>query len=93
VRGGDGEVAGDVGDGGDLGVGDVVDGTVGVAQGGDAEGEVLDRAGEAGDAYVVADVVLVLDEDEDSVEDVLEEGLRAEADAYADHAGGGEQGG
>ncbi len=90
-EGGDGEVAGVVGDGGDLGVGDEVEGAVGVAQGGEAEGEVLDGAGEGGDFDGVADVVLVFDEDEDAVEDVLEEGLRAEADADADDSGGGEQ--
>ena len=68
VEGGDGEVAGEIGDGGDLGVGDEVEGAVAVAQGGEAEGEVFDGAGERGELDDVADVVLVFDEDEDAVE-------------------------
>ncbi len=68
-----------------------MDCAVGVAQCGDAEGEVLDRAGETGDADAVAYVVLVFEEDEDPVEDVLEEGLGTEADANAEDSGGGEQ--
>ena len=78
VEGADGEVAGEVGDGGDLGVGDDVDGAVAVAELGDAEGEVFDGALEAGDLDGVADVVLVFDEDEDAVEHVFEDGLGAE---------------
>ena len=68
-----------------------MDCAVGVAQCGDAEGEVLDRAGETGDANAVSYVVLVFEEDEDSVEDVLEERLGSETDAYTEDSGGGEQ--
>ncbi len=92
VEGADGEVAGEVGDGGDLGVGDDVDGAVAVAELGDAEGEVFDGAGEAGDLDGVADGVLVFDEDEDAGEHVFEDGLGAEGDAEADDAGGGDEG-
>ena len=49
--------------------------------------------GEAGDLDALADVVLILDEDEDAVDHVLEDALCAETDADAEHAGGGEQGG
>ena len=87
VEGGDGVVAGEVGDGGDLAVGDDVEGAVGVAEGGAAEGEVFDGALEAGEDDDFADVVLVFDEDEDAVEHVFEDGLRAEADADAEDAG------
>jgi hypothetical protein len=89
---GDGVVAGEVGDGSDLGVGDDVEGSVAVTDAGKAQGEVFDRALEAGYFDHVADVVLVFHEDEDAVDDVLEEGLGGEADADADDAGGGEQG-
>ena len=91
-EGGDGEVAGEVGDGGDLAVGHDVEGAVAVAERGEAEGEVFDGAVQAGDFDDVADVVLVFDEDEDAVEHVFEDGLRAEADAEADDAGGGDEG-
>src|SRR5258708_32228871 len=60
VEGGDGVVAGEIGDGGDLAVGDDVEGAVGVADGGAAEGEVFDGAFEAGDGDDFADVVVVL---------------------------------
>ncbi len=92
VEGGEGVVAGEVGDGGDLAVGDDVEGSVAVAEGGTAEGEVFDGAFEACEDDDFTDVVLVFDEDEDAVEHVLEDGLRAEADADADDAGGGEDG-
>ncbi len=75
VEGGDGVVAGEIGDGGDLAVGDDVEGAVGVADGGAAEGEVFDGAFEAGDVDDLADVVLVFDEDQDAVEHVLEDAL------------------
>jgi hypothetical protein len=92
VESGDGVVAGEVGDGGDLAVGDDVEGAVGVAETGAAEGEVFDGALEAGEEDDFADVVLVFDEDEEAVDHVLEDGLRAETDADADDAGGGEDG-
>jgi len=88
---GDGEVAGLVGDSGDLAVGDDVEGAVAVAEAGETEGEVFDGALESGDGDDFADVELVLDEDEDAVEHVLEDGLGAEADADADDTGGGKQ--
>ena len=91
VEGGDGVVAGEVGDGGDLAVGDDVEGAVGVAEGGAAKGEVFDGAFEACDVDDLADVVLIFDEDQDAVEHVLEDALRAEADGDAENAGGGEQ--
>ena len=92
VEGADGEVAGEVGDGGDLAVGDDVDGAVAVAEAGDAEAEVFDDAGEAGDLDGVADGVLVFDEDEDAGEHVLEDGLGSKGDAEADDAGRGDEG-
>ena len=88
---GDGEVPGEIGDGGDLAVGDDVHGAVAIAEGGGAQGKAIDGAGEAGDADDLTDVELILDEDEDAVEDVLEDGLGAEADANTDDTGGGEQ--
>ena len=91
LEGGDGVVAGEVGDGGDLAVGDDVESAVGVAEGGAAEGEVFDGAFEAGDVDDLADVVLVFDEDQDAVEHVLEDALRAEADGDAENTGGGQQ--
>jgi hypothetical protein len=92
VEGGYGEVAGEVGDGGDLAVGDDVEGAVGVADAGAAEGEVFYCALEAGDADDFADVVLVFDEDQDAVDHVLEDALGTEADGDAENAGGGEDG-
>ncbi len=92
VEAGDGEVAGEVGDSGDLAVGDDVEGAVAVAEAGAAEGEVFDGAFESGENDDLADVVLVFDEDEDAVEHVLEDGLCAEAYAHADDSGGGEDG-
>jgi len=91
VEGGDGEVTGEVGDGGDLAVGDDVESAVAVAQGGAAEAHVLDGAAETGELDGLADVVLVFDEDEDAVEHVFEDALGTEADADAEDAGGGEQ--
>ena len=88
---GDGVVAGEIGDGGDLAVGDDVDGAVAVAQGGAAEGEVFYGALQACDFDDFAHVVLIFDEDEDAVEHVLEDALGAKADADADDAGGGEE--
>lgn len=92
VESGYGVVAGEVGDGGDLAIGDDVEGSVAVAEGGAAEREVFDGAFESGDGDDLAYVVLVFDEDEDTVEHVLEDGLGAEADAHADNSSGGEDG-
>ena len=80
---GDGVVAREVGDGGDLAVGDDVEGAVGVADAGAAEGEVFDGTLEAGEDDDLAYVVLVFDQDEEAGEHVLEEGLRAETNADA----------
>jgi hypothetical protein len=92
VEAGDGVVAGEVGDGGDLAVGDDVEGAIAVAEAGAAEGEVFYGAFESGENDDLADVVLVFDEDEDAVEHVLEDGLCAEADADPDDSGGGQDG-
>ena len=88
---GDGEVTREVGDGGDLAVGHDVERAVAVAQLGHAQGQVLDGALQAGDLDVVADGVLIFEQDEEAGEHVLEERLRAEADAQADDAGAGDE--
>ena len=88
---GNGEVAGEVLHGGDLTVRDDVEGAIGVSQTGGAEGEQLNGTREAGDSDDIADVVLVFDEDEDSVEDVFEDGLSAQANADSDDSGGGKK--
>ena len=75
-----GQVGGDL----DLAVGHRVDDPVEVAQRRPAEREVLDRAGDAGDADDVALGELVLDEDQGAVEVVADEALGAEADRDAD---------
>ena len=87
VEGCDRVVAGEIGDGSDLAVGDDVESAVGIAHGGAAEGEVFDGAFEAGDIDDLAYVVLVFDKDEDAVDHVLEDALRAEADGDAEDAG------
>jgi len=92
VEGTDCEVARKIGDGGDLGVGDDVDGAVAVAEASDAEAEVFDDASEAGDLDGVADGILVLNEDEDAGKHVFEDGLGSKADAEADDASGGDEG-
>ena len=92
IEHGDGVVAGEIGDGGDLTVGDDVQSTVGVAEGGAAEGEVFHGALETGKEDDLADVVLVFYEDEDAVEHVLKYGLGTETDADADDAGRGQDG-
>jgi hypothetical protein len=92
LKGCDGEVAGEIGDGGDLAVGNDVEGAVAVADAGAAKGKVFDCAFESGENDDFADVVLVFDEDEDAVEHVFEDGLCAEADADTDYPGRGEDG-
>jgi hypothetical protein len=89
---GDRVVAGQVGDGGDLAIGNDVEGTVGVAETGAPEGEVFDGALETGEQNDFANVVLILNKDEDAVEHVFEDGLRAETDTDADDAGGRQDG-
>ena len=84
LEGGEGVIAGEIGDGGDLAVGNDVEGAVAVAEGGAAEGEVLDCTLKARNGDNFSDVVLVFYEDEDTVKHVFEDGLRAEAYADAD---------
>ena len=91
LEGSQGEVAGEIGDDGDLAVGNGVEGAIEVAKRGAAKGKVFDGAFEVGDDDDFAYVVLILNKDEDSIEHVLEEGLRAETDADAEDAGRGEQ--
>ena len=90
-EGGDSEVAGEVRDGCDLRVWDEVEGAVGVAQGREPKAEVYHRASKRGELDRIADVELVLDENEDSVQHVLEKGLGAETYADSNDAGGGDQ--
>ena len=87
IEGGDGVVAGEVRDGGDLAVRDDIESAVGIAHSGATEGEVFDGAFESGDVDDLADVVLVFDEDEDAVDHVLEDALRAKANGHAEDAG------
>ena len=77
LKGGDGEVPGEVGDGGDLAVGNDVEGAISVTELGAAEREVFDGAFEPGKGDNLADVVLIFNEDEDAVEHVFEDGLGA----------------
>jgi hypothetical protein len=91
VESGDGIVAREVGDGGDLAVGDDVEGAVGVADGGAAKREVFDSALEAGEIDDFAHIVLVFNEDEDAVEHILEDALCAKTNGYPYDAGRGEQ--
>ena len=67
-------------------------GAVDVAEARETEGQVFYRAGEGSDFDDFADVVLIFCEDEDAVDDVFEERLRAETDADAEDTGGCEQG-
>ena len=92
IERGNGKVAGVVGDGGNLRVGNEIESAIAVAQGCQAQTEIFDGAGKRVELDGVAYIVLVLQQYEDSVEDVLKEGLRTEADAHSDNAGGGEQG-
>ena len=79
-----------VADAGDLAVADVPEGAVDVADVRHAHAHVLDDAGGEPEVDDVADPDLVLGDDEDAVQHVLHDVLRAEAEAGAD--GGGEQG-
>ena len=62
-----------------------------VAQQSGAQRHALDRAGDAANPHRVADLVLVLHEDEEAVDDVVDQGLRAEADGEPGDAGAGQQ--
>src|SRR3954462_6111353 len=83
-----GPVSRHVGDRLDFAVGHGVDGTIGVAQDRASQGHVLDGTLNTTDTYNIADVVLIFEEDEESVDDVFDECLRAKADRKAYHAGG-----
>lgn len=91
VEGSKGVVARKVGDAGDLTVGDDIESAVAVAKAGEPQGQVFNRALQPGDLDHLADVVLVFDQDEDAVEHVLEDGLRAKTDADSDDACRGQQ--
>ena len=91
VQGGNGEVAGEVRDSGDLAVWDDVQGAIAVAQVGAAEAHVFNGAGEGGDLDHFANVELVLEQDEDAIDHVFEDGLRAKADAHPKNAGRSEK--
>ena len=84
-------VAGLVGDGGDGGEWDDVDGAVDGAEADSADGEGFDSAAEAGEGDDVADLHGVLEEEEKAGNEVLDEFLRAKADGDADNAGAGEE--
>ena len=75
----------------DLGVGDDVESSVCIAQPGQSERQVLDSSGNGGDFYGLADVVLIFDEDENTVDNVLAEGLRAQTDSHTKDSGRCEQ--
>src|SRR5262249_51255515 len=72
-------------------VGNVVDRAVGVAQDGASEAHGLDGALHAGDLYDVADVVLVLEQNEEAIDYILDQRLSAEADGKTNDASGGDQ--
>ena len=57
-----------------------------------AERDALDRAGDVGDADDVAGAVLVFGEQEDAVDRVADEGLRAEREREAGDAEAGDDG-
>ena len=91
VDGGDGESGTEVGDGGDLRVGNDVEGAVAVADHGFAQGERLDDTGDSGEADGVAHAELAFDEEEDAVEHIFDDVLRGEADGDAGDSGRGEE--
>ena len=59
----------------------------GVAQPGDPQGDLLDRADRLAGVDDVADAVLVLEDHEDPGQEVLDQALRAEAERHAGDAG------
>jgi hypothetical protein len=87
IEGGDGVIAREVGDGGDLAVGNDVESAVSVADGCATKGKIFDGAFETGDVDDLSYVVLVFNEDEDAVDDVLKDALGAESDGYTEDAG------
>src|SRR5439155_13961505 len=82
-----GEVGGDA----DLAIRDRVDNPVQVPQRGPPEGEVLHRPGHAGRTNDVALGKLVLDQDQGTVEIVLDQALRAKADGDANDTESGDR--
>ena len=78
-----------VADAQDLAVAHVPERAVDVADVGDADADVLDDAGGGAEVDDVADAELVLRDDEEAVQHVLDDVLRAEAEARAER--GGEQ--
>src|SRR5262249_53485936 len=85
------EVAGHVHDGADGAEGNRVDGAGVVAHPDAADAHRFDDAGMAAEIDDVADRDGVLGEDEDAGDDVLHQGLGAEADGEADDAGTGQK--
>ena len=76
----------------DLAVADVPDHAVAVAQPGDPQADRLDGAdGAHAGVDQVADAVLVLEDHEDAGQEVLDQGLGAEAERDPDDAGAGHQ--
>ena len=71
----------------DLAVAHVPERAVDVADVGDADADVLDDAGREAEVDDVADADLVFGDDEDAVQHVLDDVLRAEAEARADRRG------
>src|SRR5262245_22670663 len=84
-------IASHVGDDLDFAVGDDVQGAVGIAQDGAAHGHVFDRALHAGDAHHVAEVVLVLQQNEEAVDHVFHQSLRAKPDGETGDSGRSQQ--
>ena len=81
---------GDVADLGDLAVAQVPGHAVPVADARHPQSDVLDNPLDLVDAHRVADPVLVLEDDEKSRQDILDERLRAEGQGDADDSGGGQ---
>ncbi len=73
-----------------LAIGEDVQGAVEVAQADGAQRHLLDRAGKGLDLHDVAERDDVLDDQEEAGEEVLDQGLGAETDGDADHAGAGQ---
>ena len=86
-----GEALRPVADPDDLAVADVPGDAVRVAQPGDPQGHLLDRADGLTGVDDVADAVLVLEDHEDPGEEVLDQALGAEAERDAGDAGRREQ--
>src|SRR5699024_3702593 len=89
---GDAEVLAVVAHTQDVAVAAVPDRPVQVPQRGDAEPDVLDRALGLAQVHPVADAVLVLEQHEQSGQEVPDERLGTEAEGHADDAGGGDEG-